>query len=87
MYFYHEILDASKSFPEIIQLTLNTLKRKTKRKGEFIAGKFLSKLSSDLGFEYIMPDEVKLGDEIKYKTIKNVKGDLIFLVGSIIIKV
>ena len=78
VYFYHEILDAKNSFPEIIQLTLNTLKRRTKKEGQFIASQFLSKLSPELGFEYIVPDEVEVGDkaELKlFKTIKNVKGD------------
>ena len=84
VYFYHEILNSTNSFPEIIQLTLNTLKRKTKRKGEYIASKFLSKLSSELGFEYIVPNEVKLGNvELKYNSIRNVKGDEHFFVGSI----
>ena len=79
VYFYHNILNATNSIPEIIQLTLNTLKKKTNRKGELIATQLLSKLSSELGFEYIVPtDKVEVGGKIDQKllkTIKNVKGE------------
>ena len=78
VYFYHEILNSKNSFTEIIQLTFNTLKRRTKREGQLIASHFLSKLSPELGFEYIVPDEVVVGGEMELKllkTITNVKGD------------
>ena len=77
VYFYHEILNSTNSVPEIIQLTLNTFKKQTNRKGELIANQYLTKLAPELGFEYIVPDDVEAGGEIVLKkTIKNVKGDL-----------
>ena len=78
VYFYHEILNEKNSFQEIIQLTLNTFKQRTKRKGQFIASQLLSKLAPELGFEYIMPKEVEVGQDVEltlYKTTKDVKGD------------
>ena len=82
VYFYHEIFNSTNSVSEIIQLTMNTLKKKTKRKGELIASQLLWKLSSELEFEYLVPEKVETLENIDqpfFRNIKNVQGDYFFL--------
>ena len=80
VYFYHEIFKSTNSVSEIIQQTMNTFKKKTKRKGEYIASQLLSKLFSEFGFEYILPVQVEIEKKLPQtfsSNINNVKGDCI----------
>ena len=76
VYFYHEIFNSTNAVSEIIQLTLETSKRKTVRKGDYIPGQLLSKLSTELGFEYLVPFESgEKKEQQLIRSINNVKGD------------
>ena len=78
VYFYHELFNSTNAVSEMIQLTLETSKRKTVRKGEYIAGQLLSKLSAELGFEFLVPIAFETGEKREQqlkRSIRTVKGD------------